>query len=61
MKLLTPQRDSVDITRHGTLLYLTPDIVPYHPDMKIIEKQLDQRMTTLDIDMSKVPKSPQWS
>ena len=30
MKLLTPQRDSVDITRHGTLLYLTSEIVPYH-------------------------------
>ena len=40
MKLLTPQRDSVDITRHGTLLYLTPDIVPYHLDMKIVEEQL---------------------
>ena len=40
MKLLTPQHDSVDITRHGTLLYLTPDIVPYHPDMKIVEEQL---------------------
>ena len=33
MKLLTPQRASVDITRHGTLLYLTPEIVPYHTDM----------------------------
>ena len=40
MKLLTPQRTSVDITRHGTLLYLTPDIVPYHPDMKILEEGL---------------------
>ena len=58
MKLLTPQRDSVDITRHGTLLYLTPDIVPYHPDMKIVEEQLDQYMSTLDIDMSKVPELP---
>ena len=58
MKLLTPQHDSVDITRHGTLLYLTPDIVPYHPDMKIVEEQLDRYMSTLDIDMSKVPKLP---
>ena len=56
MKLLTPQHDSVDITRHGTLLYLTPDIVPYHPDMKIVEEELDQYMSTLDIDMSKVPE-----
>ena len=37
MKLLTPQRTSRDITRHGTLLYLAPDIAPYHPDMKIVE------------------------
>ena len=58
MKLLTPQHDSVDITRHGTLLYLAPDIVPYHPDMKIVEEQLDQYMSTLDIDMSKVPELP---
>ena len=42
MKLLTPKRESIDITRHGTLLYLTPDFVPYHPDMKIIEEDLDQ-------------------
>ena len=34
MKLLTPERTSVDITRHGTQLYLTPDFVPYHPDVK---------------------------
>ena len=42
MKLLTPQRASVDITRHGTLLYLTPEIVPYHTDMMEVEQQLDQ-------------------
>lgn len=30
MKLLTPKRESIDITRHGTLLYLTPDFVPHH-------------------------------
>ena len=58
MKLLTPQRTSVDITRHGTLLYLTPDIVPYHPDMKIVEEELDQHMSTLDVDMTKVPELP---
>ena len=58
MKLLTPQRTSVDTTRHGTLLYLTPDIVPYHPDMKIVEEELDQHMSTLDIDMTKVPELP---
>ena len=58
MKLLTPQRTSVDITRHGKLLYLTPDIVPYHPDMKIVEEELDQRMSTLDVDMTKVPELP---
>ena len=58
MKLLRPQRASVDITRHGTLLYLTPDIVPYHPDMKIVEEELDQHMNTLDIDMTKVPEPP---
>ena len=58
MKLLTPQRASVDITRHGTLLYLTPDIAPYHPDMKIVEEELDQHMNTLDIDMTKVPELP---
>ena len=58
MKLLTPQRTSVDITRHGTLLYLTPDIVPYHPDMKIVEEELDQHMNTLDVDMTKVPERP---
>ena len=58
MKLLTPQRASVDITRHGTLLYLTPDIVPYHPDMKIVEEELDQHMNTLDVDMTKVPELP---
>ena len=58
MKLLTPQRDSVDITRHGTLSYLTPDTVPYHPDMKIVEEQLDQYMSALDIDMSQVPELP---
>ena len=58
MKLLTPKRESIDITRHGTLLYLTPDFVPYHPDMKIIEEDLDQYMNTLDIDMSKVPELP---
>ena len=58
MKLLTPQRASVDITRHGTLLYLTPDIAPYHPDMKKVEEELDQRMSTLDIDMTKVPELP---
>ena len=58
MKLLTPQRASVDITRHGTLLYLTPDIVPYHPDMKIVEEELDQHMSTLDVDMTKVPELP---
>ena len=58
MKLLTPQRTSLDITRHGTLLYLTPDIVPYHPDMKIVEEELDQHMNTLDIDMTKVPELP---
>ena len=58
MKLLTPKRESIDITRHGTLLYLTPDFVPYHPDMKIIEEELDQYMSTLDIDMSKVPEPP---
>ena len=51
MELLTPRRDSVDITRHGVLLYLTPDIVPYHPDMKLVEKRLDQYASTLDIDM----------
>ena len=58
MKLLTPQRASVDITRHGTLLYLTPDVAPYHPDMKKVEKELDQHMSTLDIDMTKVPELP---
>ena len=58
MKLLTPQRAPVDITRHGTLLYLTPDIVPYHPDMKIVEEELDQHMSTLDVDMTKVPELP---
>ena len=58
MKLLTPQRASVDITRHGTLLYLTPEIVPYHTDMKEVEQELDQYMNTLDIDMSKVPELP---
>ena len=58
LKLLTPQRDSVDITRHGTLLYLTPEIVPYHTDMKEAEQQLDQFMSTLDIDVSKVPELP---
>ena len=58
MKLLTPQRASVDITRHGTLLYLTPDIAPYHSDMKIVEEELDQHMNTLDIDMTKVPELP---
>ena len=57
MKLLAPQRDSADITRHGTLLYLKPDIVPFHPNMKIVEEQLDQYMSTLDI-MSKVPELP---
>ena len=58
MKLLTPQHASVDITRHGTLLYLTPEIVPYHTDMKEVEQELDQYMNTLDIDMSKVPELP---
>ena len=58
MKLLTPQRDSVDITRHGTLLYLTPEIVPYHTDMKEVEQQLDQYMSALDIDVSKVLELP---
>ena len=58
MKLLTPQRASIDITRHGTLLYLTPDFVPYHPDKKMTEEELDQYMSTLDIDMSKVPELP---
>ena len=58
MKLLTPQRASVDITRRGTLLYLTPEIVPYHTDMKEVEQELDQYMNTLDIDMSKVPELP---
>ena len=56
MKLLIPQRASVDIRRHGTLLYLTPEIVPYHTDMKEVEQELDQYMNTLDIDMSKVPE-----
>ena len=28
MKLLTPKRESIDITRHGTPVYLTPDFVP---------------------------------
>ena len=41
-----------DITRHGTLLYLTLEIVPYHIDMKEVEQELDQYMNTLDIDMS---------
>ena len=58
MKLLTPQRASVDITRHGTLLYLTPEIVPYHTDMMELEQQLDQYLNTLDIDMSKVTELP---
>ena len=58
MKLLTPKRESIDITRHGKLLYLTPDFVPYHPDMKIIEEEFDLYMGTLDIDMSKVPELP---
>ena len=58
MKLLTPQRAPVDITRHGTLLYLTPDIVPYRPDMKIVEEELYQHINTLDIDMTKVPELP---
>ena len=58
MKLLTPQRASIDITRHGTLLYLTPDFVPYHSDMKIAEEEMDQYMNTLDIDMSKIPGLP---
>ena len=58
MKLLTPQRASIDITRHGTLLFLTPDFVPYHPDMKMVEEELDQYMSTLDIDMSKAPELP---
>ena len=58
MKLPTPQRHSVDITRHGTLLYLTPEIVPYRPDMKEVEQQLGQYMSTLGIDMTKVPELP---
>ncbi len=58
MKLLTPKRESIDIIRHGTLLYLTPDFLPYRPDMKTIEEELDQYMNTLDIDMSKVPELP---
>jgi hypothetical protein len=27
MKLLTPQEETVKVTKHGTLLYLTPSIV----------------------------------
>ena len=58
MKLLTPNRESIDIARHGTLLYLTPDFVAYHPDMKIIEEEWDQYMRTLGIHVSKVPELP---
>ena len=57
MKLLTPQRDSVGSAGHGALLYFTP-IVPYHPDMKEVEEQLDQYMGTLDIEMTHVQELP---
>ena len=29
MKLMTPQEETVNVTRHGKLLYLTPSIVAY--------------------------------
>ena len=54
MKLMTPQRESVDITRHGALLHLTPDIVPYDSSMDAHAEELQQYMNSLDIDLNDV-------
>jgi len=51
MKLLTPQEETVNVTRHGTLLYLTPCIVAYDETvMNPYERALDEYMNTLGVD-----------
>ena len=51
MKLLTPQEETVNVTRHGALLYLTPSIVAYDETvMNPYERALDEYMNTLGVD-----------
>ena len=55
MKLVTPQEETIPVTRHGTLLYLTPHMVPYDAEqMTHCEQALEEYMNTLDVDLNAV-------
>ena len=59
MKLMTPQEETINVTRHGTLLYLTPSIVAYDTEsMSTCERALDEYMNTLGVDLNSVDVPP---
>ena len=55
MKLVTPQEETIPVTRHGTLLYLTPSMVPYDTEqLTHCEQALEEYVNTLDVDLNAV-------
>ena len=59
MKLMTPQEETINVTRHGTLLYLAPSIVAYDTgSMSTCERALDEYMNTLGVDLKSVDVRP---
>ena len=59
MKLMTPQEETINVTRRGTLLYLTPSIVAYDTEsMSTCERALDEYMNTLGVDLNSVGVPP---
>ena len=59
MKLMTPQEETINVTRHGTLLYLTPSTVAYDTEsMSTCERALDKYMNTLGVDFNSVDVPP---
>ena len=58
-KLMTPQEEMTNVTRHGTLLYLTPSIVAYDTEsMRACERALDEHMNTLGVELNSVDVPP---
>ena len=50
MKLMAQQEETINVTRHGTLLYFTLSIVEYDAEsMSTCERALDEYMNTLGV------------
>ena len=59
MKLMTPQEETINVTRLGTLLYLTPSLFAYETEsMSTCERALDEYMNTLGVDLNSVDVPP---